>query len=138
MLLTHPININKIFKKYLFIYKLIENASIRTHLVRQLSVSRTLNKKPTKPKYDVVKPTVLHSPYYTIFENLALEHWLYKHVNFEGDDGRLLMLWSNRPCVVIGRHQNVFAECNSACLDYGNYESIIRYLIICILYNILK
>ena len=45
-----------------------------------------------------------------IYYNLALEDWLYKNGNF--DNGELLLLWRNQPCIVIGRHQNVWAECN--------------------------
>ena len=43
-----------------------------------------------------------------IFENLALEDWLYKYEDFQ--DKNLLLLWRNKPCVVIGRHQNPWAE----------------------------
>ena len=43
-----------------------------------------------------------------IFENLALEDWLYKYEYFQ--DKNLLLLWRNKPCVVIGRHQNPWAE----------------------------
>ncbi|KAI0208214.1 Lipoyltransferase 1, mitochondrial [Lamellibrachia satsuma] len=45
-----------------------------------------------------------------IYYNLALEDWLYKNGNF--DNGELLLLWRNQPCIVIGRHQNVWAECH--------------------------
>ena len=43
-----------------------------------------------------------------IFENLAMEDWLYKYENFQHKS--LLLLWRNKPCVVIGRHQNPWAE----------------------------
>jgi len=43
-----------------------------------------------------------------IYTNLALEDWLYKRSNFENH--RVLLLWRNDPCVVIGRHQNPFIE----------------------------
>ena len=45
-----------------------------------------------------------------IFYNLALEDWIYKNVKF--DHRVLMMLWRNKPCVVIGRHQNPWAECH--------------------------
>jgi len=45
-----------------------------------------------------------------IFENLALEDYLYQNENFEGQS--LLLLWINSPSVVIGRHQNPWVEVN--------------------------
>ena len=43
-----------------------------------------------------------------VFTNLALEDWFYRNKNFEKND--LLLFWINEPCVVIGRHQNPWAE----------------------------
>ena len=37
-----------------------------------------------------------------------MEDWLYKYENFQHKS--LLLLWRNKPCVVIGRHQNPWAE----------------------------
>jgi len=45
-----------------------------------------------------------------IFHNLALEDWIYRNMNFTNH--HLLLLWKNLPCVVIGRHQNPWRECN--------------------------
>ena len=45
-----------------------------------------------------------------IYHNLAFEDWIYTNGNF--DNGELLFLWRNQPCVVVGRHQNVWAECH--------------------------
>jgi len=45
-----------------------------------------------------------------VFENLALEDWLYKNHDF--DHKSLLLIWQNKPCVVIGRHQNPWTEAN--------------------------
>lgn len=39
--------------------------------------------------------------------NLAAEEYLLKH-----GPGEMFMLWQNDPCVVIGKHQNAFAEVN--------------------------
>lgn len=55
---------------------------------------------------------VLVSSSKNIFENLAIEDWLYRHQNF--DNNQLLLLWRNAPCVVIGRHQNPWQEINIA------------------------
>lgn len=57
-----------------------------------------------------IKKSVFISQSYDIFTNLALEDWLYK--NFDFSNHHVLMLWSNDPCVVIGRHQNPFLEAN--------------------------
>lgn len=53
-----------------------------------------------------------------IFENLALEEWLYENVDMTDRD--CLLLWRNGPAVVIGRHQNPWLECNTeAAADCG-------------------
>ncbi|KAF7282179.1 hypothetical protein GWI33_003066 [Rhynchophorus ferrugineus] len=51
-----------------------------------------------------------------IFTNLALEDWFYSNLDFTNEE--VLMLWQNKPCVVIGRHQNPWIECNFAMLPY--------------------
>ncbi|XP_033973351.1 lipoyltransferase 1, mitochondrial [Trematomus bernacchii] len=43
-----------------------------------------------------------------VFQNLALEEWIDAHLDLQ--KLRLLMLWRNRPSVVIGRHQNPWME----------------------------
>lgn len=45
-----------------------------------------------------------------VFVNLALEHWLYR--NFDFSKHHVLLLWRNDSCVVFGRHQNPWLECN--------------------------
>lgn len=45
-----------------------------------------------------------------IFENLALEDWLYE--NYDLSKREILLLWRNTPAVVIGRHQNPWLEAN--------------------------
>uniref|UniRef100_A0A1A9WHX1 BPL/LPL catalytic domain-containing protein n=1 Tax=Glossina brevipalpis TaxID=37001 RepID=A0A1A9WHX1_9MUSC len=57
-----------------------------------------------------IKKSVFISQSYDIFTNLALEDWLYRHFDFTHH--HVLLLWSNEPCVVIGRHQNPFLEAN--------------------------
>ncbi|KAJ8023418.1 Lipoyltransferase 1, mitochondrial [Holothuria leucospilota] len=56
------------------------------------------------------KGVVYHSSSRDIFYNLAFEDWVYKNLNLDSCD--VLMLWCNDPCVVVGRHQNPWAECN--------------------------
>ncbi|XP_034721155.1 lipoyltransferase 1, mitochondrial [Etheostoma cragini] len=49
-----------------------------------------------------------------VFENLALEDWIDANVDLRRRG--VLLLWRNRPAVVIGRHQNPWAECNLAAM----------------------
>ncbi|KAL4120705.1 hypothetical protein QTP88_013348 [Uroleucon formosanum] len=58
----------------------------------------------------VIEKTVLISRSTDVFENLALEHWYYRHSDFTNKS--MLLLWVNRNCVVIGRHQNPWLEVN--------------------------
>ena len=46
--------------------------------------------------------------------NLATEDWLFK--NFP-DDTHLLFLWRNSPCIVIGRFQNPWIECDLSAME---------------------
>ncbi|TNN40275.1 Lipoyltransferase 1, mitochondrial [Liparis tanakae] len=57
---------------------------------------------------------VLRSRSTDVFLNLALEDWIDAHVDLERRG--LLLLWSNRPAVVIGRHQNPWSECHLAAM----------------------
>lgn len=57
-----------------------------------------------------IKKSVFISQSNDIFTNLALEDWFYR--NFDFTNHHVLMLWSNDPCVVVGRHQNPFEETN--------------------------
>ncbi|XP_031630413.1 lipoyltransferase 1, mitochondrial [Contarinia nasturtii] len=57
-----------------------------------------------------IKKSVFISQSNDIFTNLALEDWFYR--NFDLTNHHVLMLCSNDPCVVIGRHQNPFNETN--------------------------
>ncbi|XP_029282562.1 LOW QUALITY PROTEIN: eukaryotic translation initiation factor 5B-like [Cottoperca gobio] len=53
---------------------------------------------------------VLHSQSTDVHQNLALEDWIDANVDLQ--QRGVLLLWRNRPAVVIGRHQNPWAECN--------------------------
>lgn len=46
-----------------------------------------------------------------LFVNLACENWMYENLDLEKHD--VLLFWRNLPCVVIGRHQNPWLECNT-------------------------
>ena len=51
-----------------------------------------------------------HDPWF----NLATEDWIFK--NFPADH-HVLFLWRNKPCIVIGRFQNPWVECNLQAMD---------------------
>ncbi|XP_067841479.1 lipoyltransferase 1, mitochondrial [Heptranchias perlo] len=53
---------------------------------------------------------LLQSASTDVYENLAAEDWLHQHLQCR--DREVLLLWRNRPAVVIGRHQNPWQECN--------------------------
>ncbi|XP_071476513.1 lipoyl amidotransferase LIPT1, mitochondrial-like [Diadema antillarum] len=45
-----------------------------------------------------------------VFCNLAFEDWVYNNTDLS--ETSIMLLWRNDPCVVIGRHQNPWAEVN--------------------------
>lgn len=53
---------------------------------------------------------VLQSSSTDVFQNLALEDWIEANIDLE--QRSILLLWRNSPAVVIGRHQNPWAECD--------------------------
>ncbi|XP_026157239.1 lipoyl amidotransferase LIPT1, mitochondrial [Mastacembelus armatus] len=53
---------------------------------------------------------VLQSQSTDVYQNLALEDWIDANVDLQQHS--ILLLWRNGPAVVIGRHQNPWAECN--------------------------
>ncbi|CAF3443374.1 unnamed protein product [Rotaria socialis] len=52
---------------------------------------------------------VLISKSTNVYTNLALERYLAENIKHQPKT-RLLLLWRNQPCVVVGRYQNPFAE----------------------------
>lgn len=56
------------------------------------------------------KGLILRSQSTDVYQNLALEDWIDSNVDLQ--QRSILLLWRNRPAVVIGRHQNPWAECN--------------------------
>ncbi|KAM0728585.1 Lipoyl amidotransferase LIPT1, mitochondrial [Formica fusca] len=45
-----------------------------------------------------------------VFDNLALEHWMYRHFDFSKQ--HILLLWRNSPRIVFGRDQNPWLDCD--------------------------
>ncbi|CAL1287096.1 unnamed protein product [Larinioides sclopetarius] len=56
--------------------------------------------------------SVMISQSHDIFQNLALEDWLYTNIDFSTTNFSILLMWYNRPSIVIGRHQNPWIECS--------------------------
>ena len=73
---------------------------------------------------DPIKKSVFISQSTDVFVNLALEHWLYR--NFDFSKHHVLLLWRNDPCVVFGRHQNPWLECNVNAAEKENIALVRR------------
>jgi lipoate-protein ligase A len=58
------------------------------------------------------------STIHDVYTNLAIEEYLLRETK---PDRYILFLWRNKPCVVVGRNQNPFQECN---LKYMNEHDI--------------
>ncbi len=57
------------------------------------------------------------------YSNLAIEEWLLRETK---PDRHILYLWRNKPCVVVGRNQNPFQECNLKFMDENNIPLVRR------------
>ena len=51
---------------------------------------------------------ILEAESQDILFNLATEEYLFEHVDVHNP---LLLLWRNRPCIIMGKHQNPWKEC---------------------------
>jgi len=61
-------------------------------------------------------PLIFRSTSKNPYVNLSIEHFLLTHSHHSS---RLLFLYTNRPCVVIGRNQNPWVECDLRRLQQG-------------------
>ncbi|RDY30666.1 lipoate--protein ligase [Lachnotalea glycerini] len=59
------------------------------------------------------------NPYF----NIAAEHQLF----LDSEEEIHLFLWQNEDCVIIGRNQNLYAECNLAYLKEKNIKAVRRF-----------
>lgn len=60
-----------------------------------------------------------------IYYNLALENYLAESLNFKNRN--ILLLWISEPCIVFGRHQNPWLECNVKEADSKSVKTVRRY-----------
>lgn len=87
-------------------------------IIRNIRLLRTIRKisySTFRQETKNVKRYVYVSQSHDIYTNLALEDWIYKNIDCKNN--HILMLWTNNPCVVIGRFQNPWLECNLLNLD---------------------
>nr|XP_027199361.1 lipoyltransferase 1, mitochondrial-like [Dermatophagoides pteronyssinus] len=107
----------------------ISLASGKIHGLRYFSNRFNVNYK-NKTNHKLITPwiqsllqsgSVIVSKVDNIYDNLALEEWLYQNYDFSVNNEQILLLWYNRPAVVVGRHQNVWLE---ASIDYCNRNGI--------------
>jgi hypothetical protein len=61
-----------------------------------------------------------------VFTNLALERYLAENVRHQPKT-RLFLLWRNEPCVVMGRYQNPYIECDLKFLSERRIDLARRY-----------
>ncbi|EJD75915.1 hypothetical protein LOAG_17036 [Loa loa] len=61
-----------------------------------------------------------------IFENLAFEEWLLRNRRPD-EESESMLIWSNKPAVVIGRHQNPWLEADLNYLKSNNIELVRRH-----------
>lgn len=69
---------------------------------------------------------VLISTSTNVYKNLAFERYLAENIQHEHGK-QMLLLWRNEPCVVIGRYQNPFVECDIKYLKEKNVFLARRY-----------
>jgi len=69
---------------------------------------------------------VLISRSTNVYTNLALERYLAENIKHQPKT-RLLLLWRNKPCVVIGRYQNPYVECDIKYLAEKQIDLARRY-----------
>jgi lipoate-protein ligase A len=69
---------------------------------------------------------VLISRSINVHTNLALERYLAENIKHQSKT-RLLLLWRNKPCVVIGRYQNPYVECDVKYLAEKQIDFARRY-----------
>lgn len=82
----------------------------RTQQVSNYTTGIIKNKGDNVSSELPIKKSVFVSQSTDVFTNLAWEDWLYRNYNFSNH--HVLLLWRNNPCVVFGRHQNPWKECN--------------------------
>ncbi|XP_015171843.1 PREDICTED: lipoyltransferase 1, mitochondrial [Polistes dominula] len=92
--------------------------------IKWVSSSFNVNHGQNGSNNDTIRKSVFISQSTDVFTNLALEDWLYR--NFDFTNHHILLLWRNDPCMVIGRHQNPWLECNTGITEKHNIPLVRR------------
>ncbi|GJQ85965.1 hypothetical protein Trydic_g21812 [Trypoxylus dichotomus] len=100
---------------------MFSNCKNTRRLLRLLQPNRNQPRKYSTTDHGIEK-TVIVSESNDIYTNLALEDWHYRNCKF--DNRHLLILWSNDPCVVIGKFQNPWLEANVRELGYLTRDGV--------------
>lgn len=79
-------------------------------ITRYASTCIKKNDNSDAPSDPSIRRSVFVSQSMDVFTNLAFEDWLYR--NYDLTNHHILFLWRNNPCIVYGRHQNPWLECN--------------------------
>lgn len=82
---------------------------LATSLTAFLAANSTAAKPDVAPLRDGVRLAVADTNSASIFENLAAEESLMRGLALDKDQC-LILFYVNRPCVVVGRNQNIFQE----------------------------
>ena len=102
-----------------YILKIINKNTIRTSLSRFKSTSQIL---PNESSGSLA----LFSLSKNIYTNLAFENAIAESINSKPDLSVLLM-WISEPCIVYGRHQNPWLECDVKHSGEEGVEAVRRY-----------
>lgn len=120
----------KLFQKLNNIRFKIFTCSRSIHNVElQKNVRSRTNEKVIQPVLHLFQPgSIIVSTSNSIFDNLCLEEWIYQNYDFTDNHLLLLLLWRNKPAVVVGRHQNLWSEvsvnyCRSHSIDIARRNS---------------
>lgn len=97
-----------------------------------LSISTILKRSVSEAFYKMSNVNVLLSNVNDVYFNVALEKYLldsFGKSNREGLSSNLplLYLWRNAPCLIVGRNQNVWSECNLENVRNDNVKVIRRF-----------
>lgn len=63
---------------------------------------------------------IIESDSLSIYKNLAIEEYLLEYVKEKNI--KVLFLWQNKDCIVLGKHQNAYQECNIELLNQNQID----------------
>lgn len=86
----------------------VKLAKIGKALTRFNHISSSIQKSSL---FDINGSLALYSLSNNIFTNLAFENLLAESIN-KKEDLNVLLFWISKPCIVFGRHQNAWLECD--------------------------